>query len=344
DAAGNTSVYSDAVTVVIDATAPDGHSVSFDDDAINATEAASIGFSFSGAEVGAAYSYMITSSGAGTPVTGTGTLATATDPIGGIDVSGLPDGTLTLSVMVMDAAGNNAGAVTDAAILDRVGPEVAGVENGKYYKEDVTPAFDEGTALLNGSPYVSGTPITAEGGYKLVVTDAAGNMTVVAFTIDKTVPEVEGVETDLYYKGDVTPAFDEGTALLNGSPYVSGTPITAEGGYKLVVTDAAGNMTVAAFTIDKTVPEITGVDDGASYNTDVAPAFNEGTATLNGEPFTPGTVVADEDNYTLIVTDAAGNADTVMFTIDRTLPEITGVEDGAFYRDDVVVTFNEGKA
>src|SRR5690606_6932444 len=110
DAAGNTSVYSDAVTVVIDATAPDGHSVGFDDDAINATEAASIGFSFSDAEVGTGYSYTIASSGGGTPVTGNGTIATTTDPISGIDVSGISDGTLTLSVMVMDAAGNSASA------------------------------------------------------------------------------------------------------------------------------------------------------------------------------------------------------------------------------------------
>src|SRR5690606_11905218 len=152
DVAGNTSVYSDAATVVIDATAPDGHSVSFDDDAINAAKAASIGFSFSGAEAGATYSYLITSSGGGTPVTGTGTLTTATDPISGIDVSGLSDGTLTLSVTVMDVAGNSASAVTDAAVLDRVVPEVEGVESGEYYNEDVTPTFNEGTALLNGTP------------------------------------------------------------------------------------------------------------------------------------------------------------------------------------------------
>src|SRR5690606_39591629 len=108
---------------------PDGHSVGFDDDAIKATEAVSTGFTLSGAEVGATYSYEITSSGGGTPVTGTGTLTTATDPVSGIDVSGLPDGTLTLSVTVKDVAGNSASVVTDAAILDRVVPEVEGMES-----------------------------------------------------------------------------------------------------------------------------------------------------------------------------------------------------------------------
>src|SRR5690606_31687857 len=157
-------------------------------------------------------------------------------------VSGLPDGMLTLSVTLTDAAGNGAGAVTDAAILDRVVPEVEGVESGEYYKNEVTPTFNEGTALLNGSPYVSGTPITAEGGYKLVVTDAAGNMTVVAFTIDKTVPEVDGVEDGGFYNADVTVSFNEGTATLNGEAFTSGTVITEEGEYTLVVTDAAGNQ------------------------------------------------------------------------------------------------------
>src|SRR5690606_27659743 len=96
----------------------------------------------------------------------------------------------------------------------------------------------------------------------LVVKDAAGNADTVRFTIDKTAPGITGVESGEYYNEGVTPTFDEGTALLNGHPYVSGTPITEEGGYKLVVTDAAGNMTVVAFTIDKTVPEVEGVDDG----------------------------------------------------------------------------------
>src|SRR5690606_31354261 len=169
--------------------------------------------------------------------------------------------------------------------------------------------------LLNGHPYVSGTPITEEGGYKLAVTDAAGNMTVVAFTIDKTVPEVEGVDDGVSYNTEVTPSFDEGTATLNGSPFTSGTPVTENGEYTLVVTDAAGNETVVRFAIaseaaDTIPPVVTGVTDSTVYNKAVTPSFDEGTATLNGEPFTSGTVVSDEAEYALVVRDAAGNADT----------------------------------
>src|SRR5690606_22342987 len=106
--------------------------------------------------------------------------------------------------------------------------------------------------------------------------------------------------------------------LLNGEPYNSGEPITDEDEYTLIVTDAASNADTVSFVIDKTVPVVTGVENGGFYNEGLTVTFNEGTATLNGEPFTSGTVVTGEDAYTLIVTDVAGNSDTVRFVIDKT--------------------------
>ncbi|SFI17485.1 DUF5050 domain-containing protein, partial [Parapedobacter indicus] len=245
------------------------------------------------------------------------------------------------ALVVTDAAGNE---TTVNFTIDKTAPVVTGVEDGGYYNENVTPAFNEGTAMLNGDAFTSGTEITGEGGYKLTVTDAAGNMTVVAFTIDKTVPVVTGVEDGGYYNENVTPAFNEGTATLNGDAFTSGTEITDAAEYELVVTDAAGNVTVVAFTIDKTVPVVTGVEDGGYYNENVTPAFNEGTATLNGNVFTSGTEITDAAEYELVVTDAAGNETTVNFTIDKTAPVVTGVEDGGYYNENVTPAFNEGTA
>src|SRR5690606_21840967 len=147
--------------------------------------------------------------------------------------------------------------------------------------------------------------------------------TTVTFTIDKTVPVVEGVENGAYYGDEVIPMFNEVTATLNGEPYVSGTPITEEGEYELVVMDEAGNQTTVIFTIDKTAPVVEGVTDRASYNSDVTVTFNEGTATLNGEPFTSGETVTDDGNYRLIVTDEAGNQTVVDFTVERMVPDTT---------------------
>src|SRR5690606_40369666 len=124
----------------------------------------------------------------------------------------------------------------------------------------------------------------------------------------------------------------------------SGTVINEEGNYTLVVTDAAGNAETVCVVIERPDSGSMGVDYGASYNTEVAPAFNEGTATLNGEPFTSGTVINEEGNYTLVVTDAAGNADTVSFAIDKTVPEVTGGEDRASYTTQVPRAYNGGSA
>src|SRR5690606_28230103 len=113
------------------------------------------------------------------------------------------------------------------------------------------------------------------------------------------------------YNVVVTPSFDEGTATLNGEPFTSGTPVTADGEYTLVVTDAAGNETVVRFTLDSeaadtTPPVVTGVTDSAVYNEAVTPSFDEGTATPNGEPFASGTPGAAGGACTPAEPDAAG--------------------------------------
>ncbi|MFF2447966.1 S8 family serine peptidase [Neobacillus sp. NPDC058068] len=132
---------------------------------------------------------------------------------------------------------------------------------------------------------------------------------------------ISGVENNGLYNKDVTITFNEATATLDGKNFKSGTKVTTEGNHTLVVTDAAGNATTVQFTIDKTAPIVSGVSNNGSYNHDVTITFDKGTATLNGEAFTSGTVVSHEGTYTLIVTDKAGNVTTVEFTIDKTAPK-----------------------
>ncbi|WP_167577951.1 stalk domain-containing protein [Ammoniphilus sp. YIM 78166] len=68
-------------------------------------------------------------------------------------------------------------------------------------------------------------------------------------------------------------------------------------------------------------PQITGVTNGAVYNTDRTLEFIEGTATLNGTPIVNGTTVREEGAYTLIVTNEFGYTTTVLFAIDKTPPD-----------------------
>ena len=312
----------------------------------------------------------------------------ASDAVSGVDSTyysvngGLPslysdpllfeaEGIYELQFWSVDIAGNAEGLQSVSFEIDLTPPavDITGVEDAGLYNTSVTPEITitgatESTVTLNGAPYTSGTPITEEGTYTLVVTarDAAGNETVVTYTfeIDLTAPEVTitGVEDGSLYNEAVTPEITitgatESTVTLNGVPYVSGTPITEEGTYTLVVvaTDAAGNETVVTYTfeIDLTAPEvmITGVEDGSLYNEAVTPVITitgatESTVTLNGELWVPQEIT-EEGTYTLVVTarDAAGNETTVTYTFTITLEStplsivVTGVENEGVYTTSV---------
>ncbi|MBM7609091.1 hypothetical protein JOD29_002357 [Lysinibacillus composti] len=257
---------------------------------------------------------------------------------------------------VIDEAGN---ITTINFVIDKTLPIITGVANASYYNNEITPEFNEGTAKLSkdggqATDFASGSTLSEEGVYDLVVTDLAGNITTVKFTIDKTAPEVTGVANESNYTSDVTPTFTEGSATLtqNGgtkNPFTSGTVITEDGDYVLEVTDLAGNITTIQFVIDQIPPIITGVINGHFYKNAVTPEFNEGTATLSKdggavEGFTSGTPIGQEGSYTLIVTDGSGLSSTVQFTIDQTAPTFTGVSDGASYSGNITPTFNEGTA
>ncbi|MFJ7952517.1 S-layer homology domain-containing protein [Lysinibacillus sp. NPDC096418] len=249
------------------------------------------------------------------------------------------DGVFTL--VVTDAAGN---ITTVNFEIDKVAPTVTGVVNNGYYKEAVTITFNEGTATLNGAAFTSGTVVTQDGIYTLVVTNQAGNVTTVNFMIDKTAPSVTGVSDGGVYKNKVTVGFNEGTATLNGTTFYSGTEIDQDGSYMLVVIDMAGNSTTVSFEVDTKAPIITGVSAGKVYKAKVTPIFNEGTATLNGATFISGTEIDQDGDYELVVTDAVGNVTTVNFMIDQTAPSVTGVSDGGVHKNKVTVGFNKGTA
>ncbi|MDF0707950.1 gliding motility-associated C-terminal domain-containing protein, partial [Flagellimonas okinawensis] len=95
-------------------TLPSGYSVSFDQNPINQTNENTVSFTFQDAEVDASYEYTISSTGGGTNVIGTGNILTPTQQITGIDLSGLGNGTVTLSVVLSNVNGNGAPA-TDTA-------------------------------------------------------------------------------------------------------------------------------------------------------------------------------------------------------------------------------------
>ncbi|MDQ2101915.1 beta strand repeat-containing protein [Azospirillum isscasi] len=114
DAAGNRGTASHALALAVDTLAPAAPAVGFTDTAIDRTKQTDVSFTIGNGEVGTSYRWTLTSSGGGS-VSGTGRIATAADRIGGLDLSGLSDGALTLSVTLTDAAGNSSSPATALA-------------------------------------------------------------------------------------------------------------------------------------------------------------------------------------------------------------------------------------
>lgn len=102
---------------------------------------------------------------------------------------------------------------SDPTESDTTAPIVSGVENNRFYNYNVTITFNEGTAKLDGKKFASGTKVTAEGRYTLVVTDEAGNITTIQFTIDKTAPKKPNVDKVTVNTTKVTGKAEAGTII-----------------------------------------------------------------------------------------------------------------------------------
>ncbi|WP_040302739.1 T9SS C-terminal target domain-containing protein [Algoriphagus machipongonensis] len=118
--------------------APTGYSVTIDQDPITVANSSAISFTFSGAELDATYNYTFSTSGGATTVVGSGTIATATDQITGIDVSSLEVGTITLSVNLTDLSGNTGDPATDTSIKLFNNAPTANAPTAPVVNEDIS--------------------------------------------------------------------------------------------------------------------------------------------------------------------------------------------------------------
>ena len=175
-------------TYTLDNTAPSGYSVTLDQDPVNSGNEGAASFTFAGAEVSAAYNYTISSSGGGTNVTGSGTISGATDQITGIDVSGLGDGTLTLSVNLTDGAGNAGSAATDTTTKEAQPPQVnsiavSGSPAGNATSVDFTVTFSEAAQNISTDDFSLTTTGSASGSIASVSSATGTTVTVTVNTI-----------------------------------------------------------------------------------------------------------------------------------------------------------------
>ena len=206
---------------------------------------------------------------------------------------------------------------------------ISDLTNGETYDEEVTPSFSKGSATLNGEEYNSGTTIYTPGLNTLTVTGENGYSVTYTFTIVLNVENVADGET---YIGEVTPVISGGIITLNGNSYVSGTKIDVPGNYTITVLGAAGYRKDIHFIVK---PHEVNVEHGAIYNHSVIPTVSNGTLTLNGNPYTSGSVLNTSGEYTLVIIGANGYYESITFTL------VTGanVEDGNHYNDPITLKF-----
>ena len=260
-----------------------------------------------------------------------------------------------LRVEAVDAVKNLR--VAEAKILVDLGlPSIAFYEQGQ--KLGATAAFKfnpaievrltdaqskvDYTATIDGNPWKSLDPITADGRYKIVVNavDEAGNKAAATLDVlvDKIAPAVVLRENGVVLDPAKRQTFahdakieisvadanlkSDWSAKLNGAAYVSGDPITAEQNHTLVVhaADEAGNVTdvTLSFLIDKTLPAISFYAGDRlldprelhKFLADVAITIKASdalstpvpTATIDGAPYTSGALIADENEHTIVAT------------------------------------------
>ncbi|WP_049629128.1 tandem-95 repeat protein [Cellvibrio sp. pealriver] len=141
DIAGNSGQDATNNELNLDLTAPSGHSLMINQAVINTANENALSFTINSGEVGASYTFTITSSGGGTAVTGSGTISSASQLISNLDVTALGEGTLTLTLVLTDPLGNVASDVTATVLKQYALPPVItqGDSTNVTMSEDGTP-------------------------------------------------------------------------------------------------------------------------------------------------------------------------------------------------------------
>ena len=222
------------------------------------------------------------------------------------------------------------------------------------------------TAQLDGSAWAALTPIAVDGTHKITVhaVDGPGNATdaTLNLLVDQVPPQLmlqangatfangQVFDKDVTVTATVTDiSKTTTTAKLDGTSVALPASTAEEKLHEISVTavDQVGWSTTATqnFYVDKSAPVIAikanGQDlaDGASFQTDVTLSFSATdltldnvTATLDGNPFTSGTVVTTEAVHTVVVTatDKAHHTstETRKFVVDKTAPAVTLLANG----------------
>ncbi len=274
-----------------DTTAPTGYSVSIDQSYINNSNMSALSFTFASAEVGATYNYSVDDTNDDTTaVTGTGTISTEIDQIGGINVSGLDDDTLTLTVNLTDTAENLGANTTDTVTKDADSPSGYSIN------------IDQSLITSANQTTLSFTFASAEVGatYNYSVDDTNGDTTTVTGTgtISTAIDQISGIDVS---------ELDDDTLTLS-----------------VYLTDVAGNQ--GANTTDTVIKDSTSLCITANANGDAYINSLEATVTasisvipISGTIHTVSISGINKSNESPLTETAIFNDQTSEYEFDATL-------------------------
>ncbi|MBK5910547.1 hypothetical protein CCR85_03455, partial [Rhodothalassium salexigens] len=251
---------------------------------------------------------------------GTWTLAGGNE----LDISGLDEGALTVSVTQTDAAGNTSTAATEALTLDTAAPaapvittpiEGDGLVNAAEDADMVVAGTAEANATVDVSvsdgsnPAVTGQ-VTANGAGTWTL--AGGNELDIS-GLDEGALTVAATQTDA--AGNISTAATETVTLDTTAPGIASVSTNLAGD---LITDAAVGTDSLVITVDFDQPVNTGVMPSVTFptenpaNTLTTPAdiafVDADTLTLTYDVADANEVVADVDLQLTGVQDAAGNS------------------------------------
>ncbi|WP_196386237.1 Ig-like domain-containing protein [Vibrio cidicii] len=318
DAAGNGNTAATQQSISVDTQTPSGHSVVFGDTLYSNAEKTAASFGFSNAEVGASYSYTISSNNGGSSVTGTGTVTSASGTISGIDLSNLNDGTLTLSVIVTDSAGNSASAVSASSALDTAAPTVT-------ISDDTTgTATGDVLYTFTFSESVTGftkDDITVSGGTKGTFTEVSG--TVYTLVVTPTANSTSNLTVDVAANVATDTAGNPNSAATQ-SVQVVDTALPSIGISSDKSALKAGETATLTFTLSESATDFAEADVTVAGGTlsNFAGSGTSYTATFT--PAEESTEDATIDVAAEKFSDAAGNLNTaatqLLISVDTALP------------------------
>ena len=227
--------------------------------------------------------------------------------------------------------------------------------------------------------YRSGIGIIEEGEYTITLTsiEMPDKTYTINFIIDKTAPSLELetisstgfiIEDNKYYTNNsffATFNTKENTCFINNSntnqEYTSEKIIKEEGNYELTLTDLAGNSTIYFICIDKSdisfdllnenneildykLNESTSTTRTNYYNSSLKLELPNGAKAKIGEiEYISNSLIEEEGEYTITLTNKLGTVSILKLTIDKTTPiiNVTGINENSKTCSSIKITIEE---